>query len=369
MGKPLSRHQRVVVGVELEGYTVLTPAHRISRRMAFHRKGVSEQGERFTRDWTIGTEYNSRPFSTIREGLFLLKSGLRKYNTALYRRKRRAKRGRQIFLVGGWKDRAAGAHAHLSVAGKKLSYEDARRLAGHLHDHLPLVIAIAANSPVWADELTETASNRVLRGSRKFFRVLPLGELYRRQFDEMVYSRSRKTKPATLEIRVMDSNVPEFVMAGVCILKACALAWLRREPRGNTLSHFRYLRSRQDAARRGMKARLCWNGKWLTASQYLDRFIWTYRHELKEMDVPAEVWTTFKLLKTGYNGSRIIAQSAERAYETHPPTWQQRFAKWYVQAIGRLLSGDTATHYMTALHVRPPNLSRIWLGRKGLRLT
>ena len=34
---------------------------------------------------SIGSEYNSRPFETIRESLFLLKTGLRKYLRTLYR--------------------------------------------------------------------------------------------------------------------------------------------------------------------------------------------------------------------------------------------------------------------------------------------
>ena len=77
--------RRIVMGVELEAYTIQLPAFEVSRRMAFPRKGVGESGERFGRDDSIGTEYNSRPFVTLREGLFLLKAGLRKYNRALYR--------------------------------------------------------------------------------------------------------------------------------------------------------------------------------------------------------------------------------------------------------------------------------------------
>src|SRR3972149_5278405 len=93
-------HKKIILGVELESYTIDVPANAISRKKAKHRKGIGEKGERFTRDWSIGTEYNSKPFATIREGFFLLKAGLRKYNTRLYRTLSRSKLSRPAFLAG-----------------------------------------------------------------------------------------------------------------------------------------------------------------------------------------------------------------------------------------------------------------------------
>ena len=250
MRKRSSFHRKIVMGVELEGYSILTPEYTVSRKIARHRPGTSEKGERFTRDWSIGTEYNSRPFSTLREGFFLLKTGLRKYNTELYRSKKKSVHGRQIFLVGGWNDRFAGAHIHLSLADRKLKLTEARKIAAYLHDHMPLVIALSANSPVWADKITEYASNRVLKGSKKYFRPILRNGLSIREFDEMTFSKGRVTKPATLEIRMMDSNIPEFVIASACVIKALVLAYLRRKKIANSLTSYRYLRSRTEAARK-----------------------------------------------------------------------------------------------------------------------
>jgi Glutamate-cysteine ligase family 2(GCS2) len=361
-------HERVVLGVELESYTIQTPEYRISRELAFPRKGVGEKGERFGRDWSIGTEYNSPPFQTIRQGLFLLKAGLRKYSRKLYRRKSRSRKGRQLLLVGGWRDRFAGTHIHLSLDDGKLAREEARHLAWHLHDHIPLLVALGANSPVWADELTELSSNRIARASRIYFRPVRRAELTSRSMDEIVLSRGRKTKPPTLEIRVMDSNLPEFVMAAACVVKAVALAWRSGRKAANRIPHTAYLRARADAARLGMKSRLCWNGEWMTASRYLDRFVWTFRDELAQMDVPHEVWIALKLLKKGYNGSRIIAEAARLAYEEHPQTWQRRFAKRYVGALDHLLSGNSILDFVDRLHVQVPDLSGTWLGRHRLKL-
>lgn len=365
---PKTYQERVVMGVELESYTIQTPTNIISRQRAIHRKGTSEKGERFTRDWTIGTEYNSRPFSTIREGLFLLKTGLRKYNSRLYRSKGASQKGRQIFLVGGWRDRFAGAHIHISVAGRVLSFVEAKKIAARIHDHLPLLIAMGANSPVWADEITPLASNRVLKGSKKYFYPIMRYGLKRKEFDEMTFSRGRKTKPPTLEVRVMDSNIPEFVMAAACVVKACVLAALRNKKITNRLSHYRYLRSRQNAARNGMRAKLCWNGEWMSASDYLDRLVWTFRREFKEMDIPQEIWVVFKLLKRGVNGSHILAQAAMSAHKRHPQTWQRRFAKKYAAAIEELLDGNSITSFMDHLGVEVPALAEVWLGRRRLKL-
>lgn len=357
------------MGIELEAYTIRVPEHRISREMAFPRKGLSERGERFGRDWSIGTEYNSRPFATIREGLFLVKAGLRKYSHHLYRTRSPSRKRRQLLFVGGWRDRYAGAHIHLSVAEHKLTKDEARRLAYHLHDLIPLLIAMGTNSPVWADELTEVASNRILDASRIYFRPIKRNELTSRSMDEMLFSRGRKTKPPTVELRVLDSNLPEFVLAAGVVVKAAMMGWLARKPAANVIPHAAYLRSRENAARHGMAASLCWNGRWMPAKQALDRFVWAYRDELFLMDIPQEVWLALKLLKKGIGGSTLIARAARQSQEEHPPTWQKRFAKQYVRALDELLAGNSLLDFARRLGVDLPDLDDTWLGRKGLKLS
>jgi len=362
-------HRRVVLGIELEAYTILVPEHRISREMAFPRKGLSEKGERFGRDWSIGTEYNSRPFTTVREGLFLLKAGLRKYSQHLYRSRSKSRKRRQLLFVGGWRDRYAGAHIHMSVAERKLGKDEARRLAYHLHDLIPLLIALGTNSPVWADELNDVASNRILNASRVYFRPIKRTELTSRSMDEMLYSRGRKTKPPTVELRVLDSNIPEYVLAAAVVVKAAAMGWLARKPAANVIPQPAYLESRENAARRGMAAKLCWNGTWMPAARALDRFVWLYRDEIRRMDIPQEVWLTLKLLKKGVTGSTLIARAARQCWEEHPQTWQKRFAKRYVRAIDELLAGNSVLEFARRLDVDLPDLDDVWLGRRRLDLS
>lgn len=359
-------HRSVIAGLELEAYSIRLPDYTIGRQILFPRKGTSEKGERFLRDSTIGTEYNSRPFATIREGYFLLRSGLRKYGSRRYRSRKRSVSGHELLLVGGWTNRFAGAHIHLSLADRELTKETARGLAEHLHDHIPFLIAMGANSPVWASRITEVASNRIVRA--KYFRPIARGELFQRMYDELLFSRARKTKPATLELRVLDANLPEFVLAATCMLKAVALNWLAGASATNQISPADYLKARQAAAELGVRARLCWNGKWVTVPRYLDLFIWAHRHFLEEMDVPEEIWIAVRLIKRRINGSTLIGKAARRAFDAHPRTWQRHFAERYVEGLNELLSGNTLVDFAERLGLRLPDLDSVWLGRRNLEL-
>ncbi|MBI4368137.1 MAG: hypothetical protein HY588_01960, partial [Candidatus Omnitrophica bacterium] len=102
----------ISLGIELESYSISIPDYRITRELHFPRRGTVEKGERFTKDWSIGSEYNSRVFHTIREAFFLLKTGLRKY--IHFRSSPKEREYHTIFPIGGWMDRFAGAHIHLA---------------------------------------------------------------------------------------------------------------------------------------------------------------------------------------------------------------------------------------------------------------
>lgn len=359
-------HKRIIVGVEIEAYGIGAADYQIGRRLSRPRRGVSESGERFVRDTSIGSEYNSRPFETVRESLFLLKTGLRKYLRNLYRSQDDKPDHVVPLLVGGWTNRFAGTHLHLSVANEELTKPRARSLAAHLHDQIPLLIAIGANSPIWDKKITARASNRLLRGTDAYFIATKRNELSTKDLREMVFNKARKTKPATLELRVLDSNVPEFIVTAVAVAKAVALGWLRRKGAPNPIrDHEVYLRARQEAGLHGMKCKLPWGDEWIPARKYLDRFMWEYRDEFEEMDVPSEVYDVFKLLKRGYNGARIFHNAAVTARHEHPQTWQRRFAKRYSEGLEDLLSGNSLEYFADALKVPLPNIDDVYLGRKG----
>lgn len=269
-------------------------------------------------------------------------------------------------LTGSWTNRVAGVHLHVSISDHTLTMKEAKSLAFHVHDHLPLLAAAGANSPIWGRRITSFASVRHVKGSDTYFAPLRRGALGIDENKEMCFvpERKRKDKPPTLEIRVLDSNLPQFVATGLTLVKAICLRWIQKKPASNRISYEDYLESRNRAAHKGMRARLCWNGEWLTASAYLDRFLWTHREELEMMDVPTEVFNTLRWIKKGYNGSRLLRDAALEARRRHPQTWQRRFAKRYVQGLHEVLSGNGLHDFAKALEVEVPDTSKVWLGRK-----
>jgi len=360
--------KRVIIGVEIEAYSIAHDDYKIGRRTSRPRPGLSEKGERFTRDTSIGSEYNSRPFATTREALFLLKAGLRKYLRDHYRGETEKHERLIPLLVGGWTNRSAGTHMHVSIAGRELDEEDAASLAAHVHDQIPLLLAMGANSPIWDRRITTTASNRVVRGGEAYFAPLPRGEVSGKDLQEMRLAPGRKTKPPTLELRVLDSNLPEYVVASMVVVKAVALRWLRDREPVNPLEAEAYAEARLTAAKHGMRSKLPWRGEKHLARGVLDRFLWEHRAEIEEMDLPDETWEVFKLLKRGFDGARLIGDATRQARAEHPQTWQRRFAKRYSEGLAELLDGNSLRNFASALHVELPSTDEVWLGRRRASL-
>lgn len=358
----------VVIGAEIEAYSIALSDYKIGRRTGRPRPGLSERGERFTRDTSIGSEYNSKPFTTTREALFLLKAGLRKYLRDHYRGETDDDERLVPLLIGGWTNRSAGTHLHLSLADRELSEEEARSISAHLHDAIPLLLAIGANSPVWDRAVTRVASNRVLKGTDAYFAPLERGMVSKKDLQEMRYAPGRKTKPPTLELRILDSNIPELVVASIVLVKAIVLRWVNNPNPINPLDGEVYTEARLNAATKGMRAKLPWKGKQRSARTVLDAFLWEHRAELEAMDLPDEIWETFKLLKRGYNGARIMTEAIAVAKREHAQTWQRRFAKRYSEGLEALLNGNSLRDFALALHVELPPTDDVWLGRASANL-
>lgn len=350
------------MGVELESYSIFVPENRICRALHFPRRSTVEKGERFTRDWSIGTEYNSKVFSTIREAFFLLKTGLRKY--AKFRQNGNTSHQYVIFPIGGWIDRFAGSHIHFSLARRNFDYNKAKQLSNYLYDHIPFLIALSANSPVWREKVTQYASNRLLHGSNKYCKTAKRGLLYKNHYRELTFNRKSQKKSATLELRVCDSSLPEYIVAVLCVCRAVALRWLKRKKPFNQSTHQNYLKARDQAIRLGVRARLVWSNHWISVPQYVDLFFRKYQEELNQMDIPEEVINIFKYLKKGCNQAEVIKEASEKCQRRHMPTWQRQFAKRYTAAIEELLDGNSFEQFALRLGVRLPVIKRTWLGRK-----
>jgi hypothetical protein len=352
----------ISLGIELESYSISVPSYRISRVLRFPRRGIAEKGERFTKDMSIGSEYNSRVFYTIYEAFFLLKNGLRKY--IHFRSFPGQREYHTIFPVGGWIDRFAGSHIHVAFGNKKFTYLHARRLARRLHSHIPFIIALTGNSPVWRDRVNQVNSNRLLLGTKTYCKVMKRERLLTHHYQELTYNQGGKRKPPTLELRVLDAGVPEYMAAAACIVKAVALRWLQGGSTLNRLADEDYRLARDQAIHYGPDAQLFWNRHEVTVPQYVDLFFRKYEDELEQLNIPNEVIDIFKWLKKGWNQSTVVRKAVQKSRWHHRPTWERRFARRYADAIERLLDGNTYRDFSNTLGVWLPKIERVWLGRK-----
>ncbi|MBO3799588.1 MAG: hypothetical protein FGF52_00810, partial [Candidatus Brockarchaeota archaeon] len=172
----------VTIGVEIEFYTLLTRDKRISRNILLPRKRISEEGGKFTVDKSIGSEYVTKPFENVTEALRTIVRDLDKYADS-------PNNPDALPLpIGGWNDRFAGAHFHIGFKEKGFRKEEALSLANYIHDHIPFIIAISANSPVWRRKVTEYSSNRILRGGEKYCMPIVKGMLNQNHYKEMNFN-------------------------------------------------------------------------------------------------------------------------------------------------------------------------------------
>jgi gamma-glutamyl:cysteine ligase YbdK (ATP-grasp superfamily) len=351
----------VSMGVEVEFFTISTPRYKITRKIVQPHRQVAEKGERFTRDRSIGTEYDSRVFSTVREAFFLLKSGLRKFILKHYRYSRQT-RVASIAFLGGWRDRFAGSHFHIALGPSGIQKRHAAKLAKHIHDHIPFLIVLCANSPVWRGKINKYASNRLLLGGEEYCYAVERGTFDRDHYKEISYNYAQKSKPPTLELRVCDSNIPEYLCAALVVLKAITLACLRGRRIPNPCTHENYLLARENAIKKGVNATLYWKDRKISVPKYVDSFFRHYRREIEDMDIPYEILDIFKLLKLGFNGAEILRRSCNSYRRNYPDTWKRHFGKNYATAVEKLLDGETLRVFAKQLDVKLPEIDSVRLG-------
>ncbi len=349
------------MGVEVEFFTIDMPGSRITRKIVKPPKHVTEKGEKFTRDISAGTEYDSMIFYTIREAFFLLKTSLRKFILKHYRYSRQAKIA-SIAFIGGWRDRFAGAHFHIALGTSGIQKRQAAKLARHIHDHIPFLIVLCANSPVWRGKITKFASNRLLLGGDEYCYAIKRDILDRDHYKEISYNYARKSKQPTLELRVCDSNIPEYLCATLVILKAITLASINGKRATNLCTHENYMRARESAIKEGVDATLFWKDKKVSVPKYVNLLFRHYRKEIEQMDIPDEIFEVFRLLKLGVNGSEIIRRSCQYLRRNYGGAWKTYFGKKYTKAIEKLLDGETLEVFAKELDVKLPDTGEVKLG-------
>lgn len=333
----------ITIGVEIEFYTILTKDKRISRNILLPRERASEEGGKFTVDKSIGPEYITKPFENITEALYTIERDLGKYADS-------SNNPNGLPLpIGGWNNRFAGAHFHIGFKERGLEKEEALTLANHIHDHIPFIIAVSANSPIWQRKITEYHSNRILRGGEKYCMPIVKGVLNQNHYREMNFNPENKHKPPTLEIRVCDSNIPPYVCTVITILRILTSAWRNGRKAYNNLTHETYLQGRFNAARRGVKAMLYWNGKPVTVSQYLRLFTLSYGDEASVLNIPPSILEAFSLLEKGWNHAEAIRRTAVDSKKKFGRRWEKDIAVKLASAMKILLDGGSLKNYYRAL--------------------
>jgi hypothetical protein len=359
---PKWREYDLTFGAEVEAHTITLSNLKISRRLTFPPKRALEKSESYHHDRSIGIEYASRPYRSIREALFGIKGGLRKCTAEFHFDRGTRRRNFVLFFTGTWRDHFAGTHFHAGLGPEGIEFEDAEKLSRHLHGHLPFLIALLANSPVYQEQITYTDSNRFVEAHEKYFDSLEPGVLDREMHEEMTFNKSRKKRVPTLEVRPCDANLPEYMAAGMVVIKAVTMAWLARRPVANENSFENHVKARNSAGRRGARARLYWNNRPVTAARYLDRFFKAYAPYLKRMDIPSDVIYTFGLFKQGWNGATILRNTCLRHQRAHPRIWRRLFAEEYAEAVTELVNGDSLYNFARRLGLRPPRPGAVRIG-------
>ncbi|MEM2099975.1 MAG: glutamate-cysteine ligase family protein [Thermoproteota archaeon] len=346
----VAEEEPLTIGVEIECYTILIREGKISRRVIIPDVNSSKTEERFTVDKSIGTEYVSRPFRSVREALQAISSGLVKYGDSSIGDKALP------LPVGGWNDRFAGTHFHLGFKDKGLSREEAGSLASYIHDHIPFIIAVSANSPVWRRRITPYSSNRLLRGGGKYCIPVTRGGLNQNHYRELNFNPANKHKHSTLEIRVCDSNIPPYVCTVMTILRILALAWRNGKEPCNNLTHEAYLETRTEAARRGAAAKLYWKGNHVSVGEYLTLLLDNYSEEAGMLDIPKDVVEVFNLLEKNWNNAEALRSAAIKLRGKYGNDWERNMAFKLASALKTILNGGSLSEYHEALGLRTPHL-------------
>ncbi|MBD3186578.1 hypothetical protein GF325_07115 [Candidatus Bathyarchaeota archaeon] len=351
------------IGMEVESFTIDTERLEILAQAPFYpdnKVGV-ELDENFTNDVTIGSEFNSPVFTSINKAAFRMKSSLRKYSMNMAEA-----RNRQIALLGSFTDEldTAGVHYHLGFKDT-VEIDDIvlYKVAVAIHQQVPFLIAILANSSLLRGADTSFSSNRLIHNGPAMFRAISREKIgamkTTKPFHELYYSPPKGKKPHTLEIRVCDSNLPEYIIAGFFIIKTVTIGAIAGKKAWEQYNHQQYIQDRLNVARNGMNATIHWNGQGLNVPQYIDKFFKDYKRVIELLQFEKDVLAPFKLAKKGWAMADIIREAYRNIKKKYLKGQKKYILKEFilhlVEAQENNLDGDGLKQFITdmGIHVSP----------------
>ncbi len=369
-GTALIKYPRITLGIEVESFSIDLESLEFKSLAPIYVKEGVEKGERYIYDKTIGSEYNSPVFTSLNEAFFRIKTGLRKYFLNLGEDETK-----RIALIASYTntENTAGIHYHVAPEGELLSDEEADRIAPYIHQQIPFLIAITANSPILDGKITELASNRMIYNGESMCAALARDKLEGlggySHFDEINMTAPRENKPPTLEVRVADSNIPEYIIAGLFIVHVAVNSAIK----GKSLWNLKYYKQREyeidrlAAANFGAKASIKFNKAHLPIPKYIDAFFNYFRDEIEESNVSEDVLTVFRLAKQGWVMADIVRESWNKIKKEDPNKSEEMiskiFAAKYLHAQERNLNGENIKTFAKLLGVQLPLLNDVKLGK------
>ncbi|MHA1796913.1 MAG: glutamate-cysteine ligase family protein [Candidatus Helarchaeota archaeon] len=367
----LIKYPSLTLGIEIESFSIdLQSLEFKSLAPIYVKKGV-ETGEYFVYDKTIGSEYNSPVFTSLNEAFFRIKTGLRKYFINLGEDEIK-----RIALIASYSNTSdtAGVHYHVGPeAGEELTDEIADHIAPYIHQQIPFLIAIMANSPIIDGKITNIASNRMIYNGESMCAALDRSTLEGlggfSHFDEINLTSPRENKPPTLEVRVADSNIPEYVIAGLFIVYVAVNSAIKGKKLWNLKYYHQrdYERERMAAAEFGAKTSIKFNKAYLPMPKYIDAFFNFFRDEIEESNVSEDILTVFRLAKKGWVMADIVRESWNKIKQEDPNKSEEMvskiFAAKYLQAQERNLNGENIKTFAKILGVQLPRLNDVKLGK------
>jgi len=369
-GTALIKYPNMTMGIEVESFSIDLESLEFKSLAPIYIKEGLEKGEKYFYDKTIGSEYNSPVFTSLNEAFFRIKTGLRKYFINLGEDEMK-----RIALIASYSntDNTAGIHYHVAPEEEVLSDDEADRIAPYIHQQIPFLIAITANSPILDGKITDLASNRMIYNGESMCAALNREHLEGlagfSHFDEINLTAKREDKPPTLEVRVADSNIPEYIIAGLFIVSIAVNSAIKGEKLWN-LKHYNqreYEAERMVAANFGAKAEFKFNKARLTIPKYIDAFFNFFKDEIEESNVSEDVLTVFKLAKKGWVMADIVRESWNKIKKEDPDKSEdivsKIFAAKYIQAQERNLDGENIKTFAKLLGVQLPRLNEVKLGK------
>ncbi|MDW8033327.1 MAG: hypothetical protein RMI79_00005, partial [Nitrososphaerota archaeon] len=125
--------------------------------------------------------------------------------------------------------------------------------------------------------------------------------------------------------------------------------WKNGKANCNSLNHETYLKTRTEAALRGVKAILYWNGKPVTVGEYLKLLILSYKDEASTLEIPHSVFEVIDFLEKGLNHAEAIRYAVVKSKEEFKRSWEKDIAAKLASAMKILLYGNSLNNYYKAL--------------------